>query len=378
VAKLIKNHLISALCRDIFHGYAKIQNFISTFVLPFYEVFMIRKIIKAEQITALDKFIRLYDNIVITCHLSPDGDALGASLGLMFLLRTLGKSVRIVVPDMIPRALQFLPDSKSLVVYSKFAELGNRIIEKAELIFCLDFNIPKRIDNLAPAIVNAKAKKVLIDHHPDPEEFCDITISHPEASSTCELIFRVITDLGLFDKVNRQCAECLCAGIMTDTGNLSYNANNPELYEMVAALIRKGVDKNQLYNLVINTSSADRLRLMGYALSNKMELFPEVGAALITLTHEELQEHNYKKGDTESLVNIPLSVPGIYWSVFMRVDPDYVKISMRSQGDFDVNRICVDYFNGGGHLNAAGGEFYAPLENAVALFHKIIDSLRQQ
>ena len=193
-------------------------------------------------------------------------------------------------------------------------------------------------------------------------------------SSTCELVFRALMGIGLMRKIGKKAAECLYTGMMTDTGNFSYNSNNPDLYLIVAELVARGINKDRIYNLAINTSSADRLRLLGYALSQKMQVFPEKHAALITLGKEELERFNYKKGDTESLVNMPLQIPDVQWSIFMREDDNFVKISARSQGEFAVNSICEKYFNGGGHKNAAGGEFYGTLDEAVATFNALLDS----
>ena len=211
----------------------------------------------------------------------------------------------------------------------------------------------------------------MIDHHLDPENFCDLTISYSRMSSTCELVLRALMGIGLMKQINRKVAECLYCGMMTDTGNFSYNSNTADIYLIVAELVARGINKDRIYNLAMNTSSADRLRLIGFALAEKMQVFPESHAALITLSKDELIRYNYKKGDTESLVNMPLQVPDVQWSVFLRDDEDYIKVSSRSQGDFAVNTICEKHFNGGGHKNAAGGEFYGTLDEAVATFEKI-------
>lgn len=330
--------------------------------------------ISNEELLQLKDFITRYNNIVITCHLSPDGDAIGSSLGLMYALESIGKTVHVVAPDMIPRTLMFLPGAKDVYVYTKHEDTVNNLLERANLIFCLDYNSLKRIDNLGQAVRKSKARKVMIDHHLDPEDFCDLTISYSAMSSTCELVFRALMGIGLMRKIGKKAAECLYTGMMTDTGNFSYNSNNPDLYLIVAELVARGINKDRIYNLAINTSSADRLRLLGYALSQKMQVFPEKHAALITLGKEELERFNYKKGDTESLVNMPLQIPDVQWSIFMREDDNFVKISARSQGEFAVNSICEKYFNGGGHKNAAGGEFYGTLDEAVATFNALLDS----
>ena len=336
----------------------------------------IGQVLSNEELLQLRDYVARYNNIVITCHLSPDGDAIGSSLGLMHALEAVGKTVHVVVPDMIPRSLMFLPGAKDVIVFTKQEDVVKNIVERANLIICLDFNALSRIDKLAPTISGAKAKKIMIDHHLDPEKFCDLTISYSEMSSTCELVFRALMGIGFLKQINRKSAECIYAGMITDTGNFSYNSNRPDLYCIVAELLARGINKDRIYNLAMNTSSADRLRLIGYALLEKLEVYPESRAALITLNKEELERFNYKKGDTESLVNMPLQIPDVQWSIFMREDPEYVKVSSRSQGDFAVNTICEQYFNGGGHKNAAGGEYMGTLDEAIATFHKIVETVK--
>lgn len=336
----------------------------------------IGQVLSDAELLQLKDYVTRYNNIVITCHLSPDGDAVGSSLGLMHALETVGKTVHVVVPDMVPRSLMFLPGAKDVVVFTKQEDVVKNVVDRANLIICLDFNALSRIDKLAPIIGSAKAKKVMIDHHLDPEDFCDLTISYSEMSSTCELVFRALMGIGFMKQINRKSAECIYTGMITDTGNFSYNSNRPDLYCIVAELLAKGINKDRIYNLAMNTSSADRLHLIGYALSEKMEVYPEAHAALITLNKYELEQYNYKKGDTESIVNMPLQIPEVQWSIFMREDPEYIKISSRSQGEFAVNKICEEYFNGGGHKNAAGGEFVGTLEDAIATFHKIEETVR--
>ena len=337
---------------------------------------MINRILTDEQIIRLKYLIERHNNIILTCHLSPDGDAVGSTLGMKHMLETMNKTVHVIVPDMIPRTLLFLPGAKDIIAYSKLPDVADRLIDNAQLIICLDFNTPKRLDNLAPSIVNSKAKKILIDHHIGEEEFCDLTISYPKMSSTCELVFRAFMGMNWLQSINKKCAECLYAGMMTDTGNFSYNSNDADLYSIISILVKKGINKDRIYTLAINTSSVDRLRLIGYSLDQKMEVYPECGAASIILTREELERYNYKKGDTESLVNMPLQIPEVYWSVFMREDAEYVKISIRSQGEFAVNTICEQYFNGGGHKNAAGGEFYGTVDEAKAVFLSIVEKIK--
>ncbi|MBP3349697.1 MAG: DHH family phosphoesterase [Bacteroidaceae bacterium] len=333
---------------------------------------MITPIISAEKIEKLREAILLHNNIVITSHVSPDGDAIGSSLGLYHFLRKLNKQVTVVMPDMVPRNLHFLSGMRYVVVYTQQPEKACDVIAKADMIFSLDYNALHRIDKLSSVVAESKAYKVLIDHHLDPEPFCDLTISHPEISSTCELIFRVIWQMGHYRIMGRSSAEAIYTGMMTDTGNFTYNSNQPEIYNIIAQLVKKRIDKDQIYTLACNTQTANKLLLNSYAICNKMELFPEYGAAMIYLTREEMASYNFQKGDCDGLVNVPLSIKGIYFSVFIREDKEYIKISLRSQGDFAVNSIASEHFGGGGHMNAAGGEFYGTLEEAIAKFREVL------
>ena len=337
---------------------------------------MIKRVINEEQTKKLKQLIADAKNIVITCHMSPDGDAVGSSLGLMHVLRTMGKYTSVVTPDMVPVSLNFLPGVKSIVVYTRQELLAKQLVKEADLIICLDFNALYRIDRFAPVIGQAKATKVMIDHHLDPENFTDLCISYPHMSSTCELLYNAIVLTGMKRFLNYNSATCIYTGMMTDTGNFTYNSNNSDLYIIIAELLKYGIDKDYIYNTAMNTFSADRLRLMGYAMSEKMEVFPEVGGAIIELTREELYRFNYQKSDTESLVNKPLSIPGIYWSIFLREDADYIKVSARSTGDFAVNGYCEQYFSGGGHKNAAGGEFIGTIEDARKQVLQIVEDLK--
>lgn len=336
---------------------------------------MISHIIDQTVILKLQSLINSVQRIAITCHKSPDGDALGSTLALCSVLRRMGKDAVVVTPDMAPKALEFIPGTRDIVVFTKQELRARHVLNEAQLIFCLDFNSLHRIDRLGEIIEPLKTKRVLIDHHLHPEDIFDLAISHPEASSTCELVFRVFMQMGLLRLMDRQAASCLYVGLTTDTGGFAYNCDNPEFYEILASIMRRHIDRIGLYNKAMNTFSADSLRLQGYAISEKMKLFPGQGAALIVIDKQELERFNYNRGDTETLVNKPLAIPGIYWSVFMREDADKIKVSCRSQGDFSVSDICARYFNGGGHENAAGGDFLGSLDEAVAVFYQVLGDL---
>ena len=336
---------------------------------------MISSIIDEKTIERLRAMINGVQHIVITCHKSPDGDALGSTLALCHVLRRLGKDAVVVTPDMAPKSLEFIPGVRELVVFTKHELRARHILKDAQLIFCLDYNSLHRIDRLGELIEPFNTPRVLIDHHLEPDNVFDLSISFPEASSTCELVFRVLMQMSLLRFLDRHAASCLYVGLLTDTGGFAYSCDNPEFYEIMASITRRHIDRIGLYNKAMNNFSADSLRLQGYAISEKMELYPRQGASLIVLNKEELERFNYNRGDTETLVNKPLAIPEIYWSVFMREDADRIKISCRSQGDFSVSDICSRYFNGGGHENAAGGEFFGTIEEAVAKFHLILEDL---
>lgn len=333
---------------------------------------MIPKILSKSEADALSRSIDDARRIVVVCHVAPDGDAIGSSLALWHTLRGLGKDVFVVVPDACPASLRFLNGYKDILVYTRYTEFAQQLLENADLIFCLDFNEPKRVDKMEAALTASKARKILIDHHLHPAPFCNMTISHPEISSTCEVLFRVICSLGLFEQMGVDAASAIYTGMMTDTGNFTYNSNYPEIYITIAELIKKGIDKDWIYARIHNTNSENKLRLNGYAIAQKMEVFPEQCAALITLSQNELNQYDYQKGDTEGLVNVPLSMEHILFSAFLREESNLIKISLRSKGSFPANKIASDYFNGGGHLNAAGGEFYGTLQEAHSRMLEIL------
>ena len=333
---------------------------------------MITKIIAEDKVQKTKKYIDHVDRIVIVSHISPDGDAIGSSLGLYHFLSEMDKSVNVIVPNEFPDFLKWLKGAHDIINYEKSPEIAAETIEAAELIFCLDFNNLKRIGDLGPLVGQAKAKKVMIDHHPDPDDFCSVVMSHPEISSTSEMVFRLICRMGFFEDINRECAESIYAGMMTDTGAFTYNSNSEQIYYIISELLKKGIDKDAIYSKVYNTHTVDRVRLMGYLTYEKMKVFKEYNTVLLTLSQEEQRQFNIKKGDTEGFVNIPLSIEGIVFSIFIREDKDFVKISFRSKGNFPCNQFASAHFGGGGHKNASGGEFYGSLEDAIALFEAVL------
>ena len=309
--------------------------------------------------------------IVIVTHLSPDGDAMGSSLGLYHYLLDMGKEVRVVVPNAFPYFLKWMNGAKEVVVNTYIPTVAEALIRNADLIFCLDFNTLKRIGVLGDLVEQSDAKKVLVDHHLDPDENFDVVISYPKISSTCEIVFRLMAQMdGGIEKISAVIAESLYTGMMTDTGGFTYNSNDPEIFEIISLLLKKGVDRDLIYRNVFNNYSDQRFRLLGYTLSQRMKIYPERKASLIYLTKEDQQQFTLTKGDTDGFVNYPLSIKDILFSVFIREDGELTKISLRSQGDFPCNKFAADYFNGGGHLNASGGEFYGKIEDAISLFEE--------
>ncbi len=318
----------------------------------------------------IDRLKKLIDdsrNIVITCHMTPDGDALGSSLALCHLLKNMGKNVVVITPDAFPDNLSFLPGTSDIIIASYNYPLAQSFLSRADLVFCLDFNELTRVDRLQPYLEKTNAEFVMIDHHTFPSHFAGLQFSFPDVSSTCAVLFCVFDQAGLIDFMDNTSATCCCAGMMTDTGNFSYNSNNPLPYLILARLMQKGVDKDKLYKLLFDTTSLTRLRIMGYCQSEKLTLHPDAHLALITLSHKESEQFHFRKGDTEGLVNLPLGIPDIIWSVYLReMEPGKVKISMRSKGNFSVREICAGKFGGGGHHNAAGGEIDADINTAAA------------
>ena len=335
---------------------------------------MLSKVISQANIDNVEKWFEREDRIVIVSHVSPDGDAIGSSLGLCHFLNTQDKTVHVIVPNAFPDFLKWMPGAKEVIQYNRYKEFADKLIMEADVICCLDFNVLSRIDEMEAIVRVSPGRKMIVDHHLYPGDFARIVISHPQISSTSELVFRLICQLGNFSDITKEAAECIYTGMMTDTGGFTYNSNSREIYLIIGELLSKGIDKDEIYRKVFNTHSEGRLRLMGYVLYEKMQVFPQFNAALISLTREEQQKFEYKKGDTEGFVNMPLSMKGICFSVFLREDTekDMVKVSLRSVGTFPCNEVAAEFFNGGGHLNASGGEFYGPLEEAVALFKQAL------
>ena len=328
-----------------------------------------------QQLTELSRLLATSRKMVVTCHFSPDGDALGSSLGLKCIVGALNPEakVSVITPDSPTATLSFLPGYNDIVIYSARTSYADRLIADCDLLLCLDFNQLSRTDRMADSLARCNATKVLIDHHLDPDPFADLTFSKPEKAATAMLLFELIDACRLRKAVTPDAANCLLTGILTDTGNLSYNVGDPALFNVVAALIRLGADKKYLNRRLFEVTTESNLRIQGFALSQRMEVYHDRHAALIWLTRDDLNRFGYKKGDTEGLVNRPMDIPGILYSCYLREEEDYIKVSMRSRGDFPVNVLCSEHFEGGGHLNAAGGEFHGTMQQAIDKFKSLLN-----
>lgn len=327
----------------------------------------------------LHSVISSAQHVVLLTHQSPDGDAMGSSLAMYHYIKSLGKDAQVIVPNAFPDFLAWMPGADTVLLYDAQMAEANSSLEEADLVICTDFNAPSRIGALGDKMLTLACPKLMIDHHLHPTDFADFIVSEPEASSTCELVYEVLTTLQA--KLSTDIATCLYTGLMTDTGNFSYNSNRPQIYSIISQLVAAGANKDEIYNAVFNQYSVERMKMVGYCLYQKMRVFPEHHTALIYLSRKELYRFNFQKGDAEGIVNMPLQSKDIHYSVFMREDkatPDEmeknggistkIKLSFRSQGDRPVNIFASEVFNGGGHANASGGEYYGPLAEAVQLF----------
>jgi bifunctional oligoribonuclease and PAP phosphatase NrnA len=309
---------------------------------------------------------------VIVTHRNPDGDAVGSSLALYRVLTKMGHKAQVITPNVYPEFLHWLPDNEQVLIYEKKKREAQKFMEEASVIFCLDFNDITRIREFRKLIENSNAYKVMIDHHPNPVLFADCTISDISVSSTSELLYQFFRELQLVNLVDSETAACIYAGIMTDTGAFSYNSSREQTFLIVAELLGYGFDKDKVHSLVYDNFSADRMRFLGYCLNEKMKVFPDFGAAYISITQEERDRFNFQPGDSEGFVNYPLSINGIRFTALFLEKKDHVKISFRSKGDFAVNRFSAKYFDGGGHKNAAGGESKLSLEETLRKFESLL------
>lgn len=311
--------------------------------------------------------------IVITTHHKPDGDALGSSLGLYHYLCQKQHEVTVITPTDYPDFLQWMPGNKEVVIYTEKKEQSAALIKQADLIFCLDFNSLSRINEMGELVKVSSARKIMIDHHLDPENFDDFRHWSTDACAAALLVYEFITELlGDKNSITPAIATCLYTGIMTDSGSFRFPATTSNVHRVAADLIDFGADNVAIHQLVYNNASENRLRFLGYCLSEKLEILPGYHTALITVSKEDLNRFNINAGDTEGVVNYALSIEGIRLAAFIIERPDKIKLSLRSTGTFPANEICKNYFHGGGHRNAAGGQSESTLEQVVHQFKTLL------
>jgi phosphoesterase RecJ-like protein len=319
-------------------------------------------------------------NIVIVTHTNPDGDAIGSSLGFyLFLLKfNPNAKLKVIVPNDFPSFLKWMPAIKDILIYQENEKAATREIHKADLCFCLDFNSLKRTDKLSPFLEISKAYKILIDHHPQPDTNFGTMISNIASSSTSELIYDVINALSGKQLMDKEIASCLYVGIMTDTGSFSYSCRRPETYLVVAELISIGIDSELIHRRIYDTYSENRMRLLGYCLSERMKVLNDFHTAYIFLTLDDLNRFKHQNGDTEGVVNYALSIEGIVLAVLFTEKEDKIRISMRSKGEFSVNDFARSHFQGGGHKNASGGDSFSSMNETLIYFESVLENYKDE
>jgi phosphoesterase RecJ-like protein len=319
-------------------------------------------------------------NIVIVPHKNPDGDAMGSSLGLYNYLKKDHHNVVVIAPNDYPDFLKWLPGDDSVLKFESQQKESKALIDQADVLFTLDFNALHRAgDQMAEALETSDAIKLMIDHHQQPDDYATYTYSDVSMSSTSEMVYNFIEMLGDKDKIDVHIATCLYVGIMTDTGSFRFPATTSRTHEIIGNLIDKGADNSQIHNNIYDTNSYSRLQLLGRAMTN-LKVIPELRTAYITLSQAELDEFNFRKGDTEGFVNYALSLKGIIFAaIFIESQQDQIiKISLRSKGDFSVNEFSRSHFNGGGHINAAGGRSEDDMKTTIDKFISILPQYKQQ
>ncbi|MCR5394711.1 MAG: bifunctional oligoribonuclease/PAP phosphatase NrnA [Bacteroidales bacterium] len=339
----------------------------------------IEKIIDPAHIEQARQLIDSHNKFVVCTHMSPDGDAVGSALATANMLRRKGKQATVVFNDTPGENLSFIPGYRDELVFDNQRdgtpdthEQALQSIREAECFFIVDLGTPSRMGAMSDEVMKNPAPKILIDHHLGPsEEDFDVIISHPEASAACELVYTFFYQLGDDQLLNQLIATQIYCGMMTDTGQFVFGSSRAQVYFIIARLIQEGFDKEKLHrDLMLETER--RVRLKGYVLQQKLQVLPEQKAAYFSLNKAELKRFNHQKGDSEGFVNMPLDIYGIMISAFFREEKNFVKVSLRSKGDYPVNLIAQKFYNGGGHKNAAGGEFLGTLQQAELLFVKAL------
>jgi phosphoesterase RecJ-like protein len=320
----------------------------------------------------LAKHFSTRENIVLICHINPDGDAIGAQLALYHYLMSKGKHVGMISPNNLQEFLLWMDGVDKINIFIKQREKCRRLIENAGLIVMLDFNQPDRLGEAEKLVVASKVTKIVIDHHLDPHDFADLMISDSTKCSTSELVQGLITEINGSKFINKPYAEAIYVGIITDTGNFEHGSFTGSTFRTVADLLDSGIEKDRIQNLVYKNFSANRMRLLGFAMNQRMIILPEYKSAYIYLTRKDLAEYNYVKGDSEGFVNLPLSIRDVIFTALFIEKDGFVKLSFRSKGDFPANRFASKYFSGGGHMNASGGDYFDTLDNTITYFLKVL------
>lgn len=326
-----------------------------------------------QDISDIKQLLSTKKKIVIVPHKNPDGDAIGSTLGLYHYLLKNNQNVCVITPNDYPDFLKWIPGENTILKHDSQTQESNALIEAADIIFTLDFNALHRTGNMETVLAESKAIKIMIDHHQAPDGYAKYVFSDVSMSSTCEMVYHFIEMLDDTDKVDSDMATCLYVGIMTDTGSFRFRSTTSRTHEIVAHLIEKGADNTSIHANVYDSNSYNRLQLLGCALNN-LKVIPESRTAYISLSQAELQKYDYKKGDTEGVVNYGLSLEGIVLAAIFIEDrkEGIIKISLRSKGDFSVNELSRAHFDGGGHTNAAGGRSHLSLQDTIEKFISIL------
>lgn len=309
--------------------------------------------------------------IVITAHANPDGDAIGSSLGLFHYLKQFGHRITIIIPTEIPAFLNWMPDFNQILVYEHTKRISNQLLAEADVIFCLDYNDPSRVERMATALQESEAYKVMIDHHLHPSDFCHAVLSDTSASSACQLVYEWIVAMEGEQQMTADCLNSIYVGLLTDTGGFRH-ATSPRLFRIVASMLERGVDNNKMTDLVFNSYTVKSFNLLAYCISDRLELLDDCNTGIISLSKEDHRKYNIKRGDLEGVVNFILKIRSIRCAALITERNDIVKLSTRSKGDFSVQELCSKHFNGGGHKNASGGASNLPFEEVVQKFKSLV------
>ena len=324
--------------------------------------------LSVSKIEALKELLATPQSIVILSHTNPDGDAVGSSLAWAEILRSEGHQVTCILPNRYPYYLDFMPDISSVVIFKNDDKgVAKEALKRADIIFCLDFHLLSRLEQLGEIIdENQHAKRVLIDHHLDPSEDFDLMISYSEASSTCYLVALIIEQMFGIDQISKTMAENLFVGMMTDTGNFAFSSVTPDVFRVVSHLASTGISIPDIHFNVYNSFTEGRARLFGYVINRKMKIFHNGTVAHMSITEDEMRRFWFQQGDSEGFVNYPLTIKKMKMSAMFTEHSDFIRVSLRSRGDIDVNLFAQRYFNGGGHKNAAGGKSFMSMEDILS------------